>query len=180
MKRTLLAALLIGGLAYAQGPLLRPVGTVPIQVPLQPTVLLPVPTNTINRTNNSVFSASLGGSGSLPATGQVAYPQAFPAAANQVQVPITLSGPADGGGLQTPEPGMVFTGPGSLTGTITADPNAPSVSDYSCATSRPDFRYEPGKLNFAAQSTSDLGQIDMNFWSGLPPGTTRYVPLGEF
>jgi len=91
-------------------------------------------------------------------------PTSAPASVAEAAVPFQSEG------------GSVF----AVTPALTSDPTAPSVSDYSCATARPDFRYEPGKLSFSAQATSDLGQVDMNFWSGLPPGTNRYVPLGEF
>ena len=161
--------------------------------------LRPAPALTVNGQSNSVFSLSLNG-GSGPATGAVAYPQSFPAKASSNVPPViqlskpaapqtgllTLSGVSE---LQLAAPmmaapvmvsGSLIAGPGESFTDPTSGTSAPTVSNYSCATYRPDFRYSPAKLAFERQTTTTLGQVDMNFWSGLPPGTNRYVPLGEF
>lgn len=141
------------------------------QVQAQQILLRPAPTNIrINGLNNSVFSASLNGGGGLASTGQVAYPQSFPAAATRNTVPPAIVQPDP----TFEEPIIEVLDPNGPTN------QPPTVSDYSCATARPDFRYEASKLGFERQTSSSLGQVDMNFWSGLPPGTNRYVPLGEF
>ena len=45
---------------------------------------------------------------------------------------------------------------------------------------RPDFRYRPGRLEFESQDTHTTGQNGMGVGPGLPPGSVRYVPVGEF
>lgn len=161
-RRVLLAVVLLAGLASAQT---IPRLTVSLTVPRQPIQTIPAPAATINGLSLNVFRTSLSGSTGMPATGAVAYPQSFPAMSNKTEVPLALTVPDKG-----PDASIGKFDP----------PVTGGVADYSCATARPDFSYQPGKLNFQAQSTSDLGQVDMNFWTGLPPGTNRYVPLGEF
>ncbi len=200
-RRVVVAVLILGGLANAQTLTLtaRPV-MVSLTIPTPPTLTIPARAPTVNGLSTSVFRSSLTGSSSLtlagsssltltgssslirtdsssltgsvgmPSTGTVAYPQSFPAASTRTEVPLELTVP-------TGDEGAI---PGTFDVPTNVSSSQPSVADYSCATSRPDFRYQPGKLNFQPESTSHLGQVDMNFWTGLPPGTNRYVPLGEF
>lgn len=64
-------------------------------------------------------------------------------------------------------------GPGTTTGT------AP-LTGYSVVEDRPDFSYRPTALKFIQQPTFTTGQIGMGIGPGLPAGTVRYVPVGEF
>ncbi|GMU55990.1 MAG: hypothetical protein AMXMBFR33_51360 [Candidatus Xenobia bacterium] len=59
------------------------------------------------------------------------------------------------------------TAPGPLTG-------------YSVVEDRPDFSYRQAALKFIEQPTFTTGQIGMGIGPGLPVGTVRYVPVGEF
>ncbi|MCE7873065.1 hypothetical protein DYH09_22170 [bacterium CPR1] len=51
---------------------------------------------------------------------------------------------------------------------------------YSVVEDRPDYSYRPTALKFIEQPTFTTGQIGMGIGPGLPVGTVRYVPVGEF
>lgn len=64
-------------------------------------------------------------------------------------------------------PAPNVTAPGPLTG-------------YAVVEDRPDFTYRQTALKFIEQPTFTTGQIGMGIGPGLPVGTVRYVPVGEF
>lgn len=56
----------------------------------------------------------------------------------------------------------------------------PPARSYGLAVSRPDFSYQPAALKYQKESSSTTGQTGMAIAPGLPAGTVRYVPVGEF
>jgi hypothetical protein len=56
----------------------------------------------------------------------------------------------------------------------------PQAQNLEIAGQRPDFYYHAPRLEFTPQTTHTTGQNGMGVGPGLPPGTSRYVPLGEF
>jgi hypothetical protein len=58
--------------------------------------------------------------------------------------------------------------------------SVPPSRSYSLAVSRPDFSYQAASLKYRKESSSTTGQTGLAIAPGLPPGTVRYVPVGEF
>lgn len=56
----------------------------------------------------------------------------------------------------------------------------PGTNNLEIAGKRPDFRYNPGRIEFKPETTHTTGQHGMGVGPGLPPGAVRYVPVGEF
>lgn len=63
---------------------------------------------------------------------------------------------------------------------VAAQNTGESVIQLEIAAERPDFRYSSGRLEFQQESTHTTGQSGMAIGPGIPQGTVRYVPAGEF
>ena len=61
-----------------------------------------------------------------------------------------------------------------------ANASQPAAQNLEIAAQRPDFSYHAPRLEFQPQSTHTTGQNGMGVGPGLPLGTSRYVPVGEF
>ncbi len=76
---------------------------------------------------------------------------------------------------------VVGPGAGPVVGPIVPNATAPApLTGYAVVEDRPDFSYRQTALKFIEQPTFTTGQIGMGIGPGLPVGTVRYVPVGEF
>lgn len=75
-----------------------------------------------------------------------------------------------------------YTPPSVITGGFAPTPVSFFVGPIpALAGNRPDFAYNAGSLNFnELTSNNTTGQLDMGLAPGVPAGTKRYVPIGEF
>ena len=85
-----------------------------------------------------------------------------------------------------PEPTFVELNPEDVArtgqiGVILPDDVPPVVPlAYEAAERRPDFVYRPGRLEFQMQATYQNNQSGLAVGPGVRPGTTRFVPVGNF
>lgn len=97
--------------------------------------------------------------------------------------PVLPPGLDDLGDINTGAPPVAMPGAGGvpLPGAPPAIlPTRVAPLVYEVAERRPDFIYRPGRLDFQAQSTYDGSQTGLAVGPGVRPGTTRFVPVGNF
>lgn len=120
----------------------------------------------------------------MPALAQFSVTQMMPPApVNYVPPTTTMKKMAMAKmAVTTPSTGMK-TGSAIIAPVVPGGPaNAiqPAAQNLEIAAQRPDFSYHAPRLEFQPQSTHTTGQNGMGVGPGLPLGTSRYVPVGEF
>ena len=94
--------------------------------------------------------------------------------------PRAPTAPEEAGSVPSPEMGQVIVGEGKLPGEIPAKLPGVVPLAYEAAERRPDFVYRPGRLEFQMQATYEHSQSGLAVGPGVRPGTTRFVPVGNF